>query len=149
MITPNGQSIFEGPAIINFLLETHQTNLIAPVGNPDRATCFQWLSLLSKALGNANNRFFFPDRCSSTEIVIKEKAELDRKACYDILEKPVNGFLSGKTCGIADFYFYVLMNWDETKTDELAKRPKLEKIFNQVNQTASVPKVQKTQTSQH
>ena len=36
LITPSGQSIFEGPAIINFLLETHNTNLIAPIGNPDR-----------------------------------------------------------------------------------------------------------------
>ena len=129
LITPSGQSIFEGPAIINFLLETHHTNLIAPIGNPDRATCFQWLSFLSTALGNPNNRFFFPDRYGSTEIVIKEKAELDRKACYDILENHVDGFLSGKTCGIADFYFYVLMNWDENKTVELAKRPNLEKIF--------------------
>ena len=48
---------------------------------------------------------FFPDRYGSTEIVIKEKAELDGKACYDILEKYVDGFLSGKTYGIADFTF--------------------------------------------
>jgi hypothetical protein len=39
------------------------------------------------------------------------------------------------------------MSWDENKTDELAKRPNLEKIFNQVNQTASVQKVLKNQTS--
>ena len=32
LITQSGQSIFEGPAIINFLLETHHTNLIAPIG---------------------------------------------------------------------------------------------------------------------
>ena len=147
MITPDRQSIFEGPAIINFLLETHQTNLIDPIGNPDRATCFQWLYFLCTALVNTNNRFFFPDRYGSTEIVIKEKATLDRKACYDILEKHVDGFLSVKTCGIADFYFYVLMNWDETKIAELAKRPKLEKIFNQVNQIPSVQKVLKNQTS--
>jgi glutathione S-transferase len=63
------------------------------------------------------------------------------------LEKNVDGFLSGKTCGIADFYFYVLMNWDNNKIDELAKRPNLEKIFNQVNETASVQKVLKNQTS--
>ena len=88
LITPSGQSIFEGPAIINYLLETHHTNLIAPIGNPDRATCFQWLSFLSTALGNANNRFFFPDRYGSTEIIIKEKAELDRKALRYL----------GKTC---------------------------------------------------
>ena len=147
LITQSRQSIFEGPAIINFLLETHHTNLIAPIGNPDRATCFQWLSFLSTALVNANNRFFFPDRYGSTEIVIKEKAELDRKACYDILEHHVDDFLSGKTCGIADFYFYVVMNWDNNKTVELAKRPNLEKIFNQVNQKTSVQKVLKNQIS--
>ena len=147
LITPSGQSIFEGPAIINFLLETHDTNLIAPIGNPDRAVCFQWLSFLSTALLNANNRFFFSDRYGSTEITIKEKAISDRKDCYDILEKYVDAFLSGETCGIADFYFYVLMNWDENKADELAIRPNLEKIFNQVNETASVQKVLKNQTS--
>ena len=147
LITPSGQSIFEGPAIINFLLETHETNLIAPIGNPDRAMCFQWLSFLSTALLNANNRFFFADRYGTTEIIIKEKAVSDRKDCYDILEKYVDGFLSGKTCGIADFYFYVLMNWDENKEGELAKRPNLEKIFNQVNQKASVQKVLRNQTS--
>ena len=147
LITPSGQSIFEGPAIINFLLETHDTNLIAPIGNPDRAVCFQWLSFLSTALLNANNRFFFSDRYGSTEIVIKETAISDRKDCYDILEKHVDAFLSRKTCGIADFYFYVLMNWDENKADELAKRPNLEKIFNQVNQKTSVQKVLKSQTS--
>ena len=147
LITPSGQSIFEGPAIINFLLETHETNLIAPIGNPDRAMCFQWLSFLSTALLNANNRFFFSDRYGTTEIVIKEKAVSDRKDCFDILEKHVDAFLSGKTCGIADFYFYVLMNWDDNKADELAKRPNLEKIFNQVNQKTSVQKVLKNQIS--
>ena len=75
LITPDGTSIFEGLAIINFLLETHQTNLIAPIGDPDRAKCYQWLSFLSTALGNANNRFFFPERYRSIEKVIKEKAE--------------------------------------------------------------------------
>ena len=147
LITPSGQSIFEGPAIINFLLETHDTNLIAPIGHPDRAVCFQWLSFLSTALLNANNRFFFSERYGSTEIVIKEKAVSDRKDCYDILEKHVDAFLSGETCGIADFYFYVLMNWDENKADELAIRPNLNKIFNQVNEKSSVQKVLKNQAS--
>ncbi len=63
------------------------------------------------------------------------------------MEKHVDAFLSGETCGIADFYFYVLMNWDENKADELAIRPNLNKIFNQVNEKSSVQKVQKNQTS--
>ena len=36
---------------------------------------------------------------------------------------------------------------NNNKIDELAKRPNLEKIFNQVNETASVQKVLKNQTS--
>jgi hypothetical protein len=39
------------------------------------------------------------------------------------------------------------MNWDNNKIEELAKRPNLEKIFNQVNQKASVQKVLKNQNS--
>ena len=148
LITPNGTSIFEGLAIINFLLETHQTNLIAPIGDPDRAKCYQWLSFLSTALGNANNRFFFPERYGSIDNVIKERAELDRKACYDILEKYSDPFLSGKTLGIADFYFYMFMQWDENKMAELAKRPNLVKMYSRVDQIPSIQKIMKTQHSQ-
>jgi len=148
LITPDGTSIFEGLAIINFLLETHQTNLIAPIGDPDRAKCYQWLSFLSTALGNANNRFFFPERYGSIDNVIKEKAELDRKACYDILEKYSDPFLSGKTLGIADFYFYMFMQWDENKMAELAKRPNLVKMYSRVDQIPSIQKIMKSQNSQ-
>ena len=147
LITPDGTSIFEGLAIINFLLETHQTNLIAPIGDPDRAKCYQWLSFLSTALGNANNRFFFPERYGSIDNVIKERAELDRKACYDILEKYSDPFLSGKTLGIADFYFYMFMQWDENKMAELAKRPNLVKMYSRVEQIPSIQKVMKSQHS--
>ena len=35
------------------------------------------------------------------------------------------------------------MNWDENKADELAIRPNLNKIFNQVNEKSSVQKVLK------
>ena len=148
LITPDGTSIFEGLAIINFLLETHQTNLIAPIGDPDRAKCYQWLSFLSTALGNANNRFFFPERYGSIDKVIKEKAELDRKACYDILEKYSDPFLSGKTLGIADFYFYMFMQWDENKMAELAIRPNLVKMYSRVEQIPSIQIVMKSQHSQ-
>jgi len=148
LITPDGTSIFEGLAIINFLLETHQTNLIAPIGDPDRAKCYQWLSFLSTALGNANNRFFFPERYGSIDNVIKERAELDRKACYDILEKYSDPFLSGKTLGIADFYFYMFMQWDENKMAELAKRPNLVKMYSRVDQIPSIQKIMKSQNTQ-
>ena len=148
LITPDGTSIFEGLAIINFLLETHQTNLIAPIGDPDRAKCYQWLSFLSTALGNANNRFFFPERYGSIDNVIKERAELDRKACYDILEKYSDPFLSGKTLGIADFYFYMFMQWDGNKMAELAKRPNLVKMYSRVDQIPSIQKIMKSQHSQ-
>ena len=148
LITPDGTSIFEGLAIINFLLETHQTNLIAPIGDPDRAKCYQWLSFLSTALGNANNRLFFPERYGSIDNVIKERAELDRKACYDILEKYSDPFLSGKTLGIADFYFYMFMQWDENKMAELAKRPNLVKMYSRVDQIPSIQKIMKNQPSQ-
>ena len=148
LITPDGTSIFEGLAIINFLLETHQTNLIAPIGDPDRAKCYQWLSFLSTALGNANNRFFFPERYGSIDNVIKEKAESDRKTCYDILEKYSDPFLSGKTLGIADFYFYMFMQWDENKMAELAKRPNLVKMYSRVDQIPSIQRIMKSQPSQ-
>ena len=73
---------------------------------------------------------------------------MDRKACYDILQSHSDLFLSGKTFGIADFYFYMFMQWDEDKTSELAKRPKLEKIYSHIDQKSSIQKVMKNQTPQ-
>ena len=148
LVTPNGSTIFEGLAIINFLLETHPTHLIAPIGDPDRAKCWQWLSFLSTTLGNANNRFFFPGRYGSTELIIKEKASLDRKTCYDIMQSHSDVFLSGKSFGIADFYFYMFMQWDEDKIIELSKRPKLEKIYKFIDQKPSIQKVMKNQSAE-
>ena len=72
---------------------------------------------------------------------------MDRKACYDILEKYSDPFLSGKTLGIADFYFYMFMQWDENKMIELAKRPNLEKMYNEINKIPSIQKVIKNQPS--
>ena len=147
LITPTGHSIFEVLAIINFLLETHENKLISPIGDPDRSICFQWLSFLSTALGNANNRFFFPDRYGSTDEIIKTQAELDRKSCYDILEKNINTFLSGNDFGIADFYFYMFMQWDENKASELSKRPKINAIYNHIDKKTSIQKVMNNQNA--
>ena len=72
LITPSGHSIFEGPAIINFLLETHDTNLIAPIGNPDSGYVLS-LSFLSTALLNANNRFSFLIDTAQQKLVLKKK----------------------------------------------------------------------------
>ena len=102
---------------------------------------------MSTALGNANNRFFFPERYGSNENDIRERAESDRKSCYDILENYSDPFLSGKIYGIADFYFYMFMQWDENKMVELAKRPNLEKMYNQINQIPSIQKIIKNQPS--
>jgi glutathione S-transferase len=134
-------------AIINFLLETHENKLISHIGDPDRSICFQWLSFLSTALGNANNRFFFPNRYGSTDEIIKAQAELDRKSCYDILENNTNTFLSGKNLGIADFYFYMFMQWDENKASELSKRPKINAIYNHMDKKASIQKVMNNQNA--
>jgi len=40
------------------------------------------------------------------------------------------------------------MQWDEDKISELTKRPKLEKIYNQIDQISSIQKVIKNQTPQ-
>ena len=127
--------------------EENSSHFFPKILNTDRSFCFQWLSFLSTALGNANNRFFFPDRYGSTDQIIKTQAELDRKSCYDILEKNINTFLSGNNFGIADFYFYMFMQWDENKTLELSKRPKINAIYNHIDKKTSIQKVMNNQNA--
>ena len=38
--------------------------------------------------------------------------------------------------------------WDEEKISELAKRPKLEKIYNHIDQKPSIQKIMKNQSTQ-
>ena len=42
----------------------------------------------------------------------------------------------------------MFMQWDEDKISELAKRPKLEKVYNHIDQKSSIQKVIKNQTPQ-
>ena len=64
-----------------------------------------------------------------------------------ILERNINTFLSGKNFGIADFYFYMFMQWDENKTLELSKRPKINAIYNHMDKKASIQKVMNNQNA--
>ena len=81
---------------------------------------FQWLSFsFYNTIECLNDNFFFSDKDGSTEIVIKEKAISDRKIVTIFWKNTLTFSYQEKLIEITDFYFYVLVNWDENKADEL------------------------------
>ena len=97
-------------------------------------------------IGNNVNNLMLLSTFKQNEYYKSDLPSYDRKI-MDILENYSDPFLSGKIYGIADFYFYMFMQWDENKMVELAKRPNLEKMYNQINQIPSIQKIIKNQPS--
>ena len=141
LVTPKDVSIFESLAIIIHLIETYPNeNMIAPIGSPSRARCWQWLSYIATTLYTVNLRYLYPEKFGNPDIV-KSVAEESRRQCYDLMENEVEEFLSGNKISAADYYFYMVMDWDDEKEIVFQSRPKLQKIFNTIHKRPLVQKV--------
>jgi len=136
--TPEGEVMCESLAITLYLLERFpEIGMIAPEGHPDRMRCMQWLSFLASSLYNANLRYYYPNRFGPGESV-KSVAETDRRAIYDLIEAGGAPYLAGEKMSAADLYLYMLLFWDEALADELASRPRIRRIIEEVGALPAV-----------
>jgi len=134
--TPEGEALCESLAITIYLLEKHpETGMIAPPGHPKRLQCLQWLSILSTSLYNANLRCYYPEKFGPADAVCAQ-GMADRQAVYDLiegnLERRQATYLAGDAMSAADLYLYMLMQWDDERQAELATRPRLSRIIEDV-----------------
>ena len=139
LVTPEGHHIGESLAITYYLLNRFpDCGLIDPADHPNHGLVLQWLSYLATTLYNANQRYYQTKSFDGNQEAIRESGFNDRRHCYDLIEARTGDWLAGGHISAADLYLYMLLRWDRNMDQELATRPRLKRIFDQV---AAVPAI--------
>jgi glutathione S-transferase len=154
-INPNGRIptlvdddlvVSEAAAIMLHLVDQHaDASLAPPVGTPERATFYQWLTFLTNSLQEELMIWQYPDRLAGSDAsaadVVKRGAEARANTFLDVIEAHLaaNGplFLGNKLTAV-DFYLVMLSRWARPMTRPPRSRPNIAKLLDRVTQLPSV-----------
>ena len=129
LILPEGQVMTESLAIVMYLLDQHPEIGLLPQAIPQRVKTLQWLSFLAINLYTANQRYYQTTSFHGDPDVIKAGGFDDRNAIYVELEAALTPYLAGEQITAADLYLYMLLTWDRTLVEVLARHPKLKQFY--------------------
>ena len=128
---PEGWTIGETAAIVTLLGERHPDSGVAPnVGDSDRADFLFWLSVMATSGYVTASRVGHPERFArddSAIVQVKEQADADYAAFFDLMEQAISGephFLPRGMTSL-DFYLAMLTEWANDREALLAARPAL------------------------
>ncbi|AEF54394.1 glutathione S-transferase family protein [Marinomonas posidonica] len=113
----NDQPIFESPAICMHICELHpESNLMPPIGHPQRPLFYQWLAFLNNTLQAEIMVRYYPHRHTNDDTTIPNlvAAQDDRIAdalsiINDQLEH--NEYLLGDSLTACDYFLFMLSEW--------------------------------------
>jgi len=141
LVTEQGQTVFESLAIVLMLLEHDQVGQLAPrQGSAEYAGFLSWITYLATTLYPAVLRYHYPDRYGE-ETSVRKKALEEMNRIYDHIEAADHDFVAGDTMTVADYYLYMLIDWDEEADVNLASRHKIHRIMDKVGALPSVKAV--------
>jgi glutathione S-transferase len=141
LVTEQGQTVFESLAIVLMLLEHDQAGRLAPrQGSAEYAGFLSWITYLATTLYPAVLRYHYPDRYGE-ETSVRKKALEEMNRIYDHIEAADHDFVAGDTMTVADYYLYMLIDWDEEADVNLASRHKIHRIMDKVGALPSVKAV--------
>ena len=141
LVTDQGQPIFESLAIVLMLLEhDHDGKLAPPQESAGYAGFLSWITYLATTLYPAVLRYHYPDRYGE-ENTVRAKALEEMNWIYDHIEAADHDYVAGDIMTVADFYLYMLIDWDEESDVNLASRHKINRIMDVVGARPSVQMV--------
>ncbi|WP_371933590.1 glutathione transferase GstA [Oceanicaulis sp. MMSF_3324] len=129
-----GQILTEGPAILQYLADTHpEAELAPPLGTLERARMLEVLTFTSSELHKAFSPLF---RASSSEAIKTDaRAEVSRKMAFvEALLADGREHVTGATYTIADAYLFVVSNWAHFTGIDLNAWPNLSAFVQRVSQ---------------
>lgn len=143
--------LYETAAICLHLADTNpQAGLMPPVGTPDRAMCYMWLSWLSTTLQSTLIVYFYPERWAvGADAVIQVQTHAAQKVrlLLDQIDAQLAShqgqWLMGDSYGLPDIYAMMLCRWtrniDRSKARDVARindwlqrvldRPAVKRVF--------------------
>jgi glutathione S-transferase len=154
-INPNGRIpalvdgnliVSEAAAIVLHLVDQHaDAGLAPPVGSPERATFYQWLTFLTNSLQEELMIWQYPDRLAGTDAyaagVVKLGAEARADRFLDVIEDHLeaNGPLFlGNRLSAVDFYLVMLSRWARPMARSPRSRPGIARLLDRVTALPSV-----------
>ncbi len=134
----NGQSLTEGPVIVQYLADQKPASgLIPPPGTIDRYRVQEWLNFISSELHKTFGPLFRPT--TPEEFKTSSKEVLGQR--FDWIDKQLAGkqYLMGDTFTVADAYLFTIVRWSPRVGIDLGKWPNITAYLERV---AARPKVQ-------
>jgi glutathione S-transferase len=141
----SGDTITEGPAILQFLADKFSDkNLLPGTGTIERTKVIESLTYTSSELHKAFSPLFKSD--TSDEAQSLAKASVAEK--FDFIEQLLTDdreFIVGGQFSIADAYLFVVCNWSNFVGITIKNWPKLEAYVSRIAQRASVQRAMKSE----
>ena len=123
LVLDNGETLTEGPAIVQYLADQKPEAGLAPkAGSFERYRLQEWLNFLTSEIHKTFSPLFKPNTPEEYKKIAKENLA----GRFDWLDKQLAGkeYLAG-SFSVADAYLFVLLNWTKPTQIDLSRWPNL------------------------
>lgn len=137
LVTPDGLTLTEGPAITQYLADLRPDALLAPAnGSADRYVLQQWLNFISTEI----HKGFSPLFTASLPAESHTQARATLGLRLDMLSERLRGkdFLLFDRFTIADSYLFTVLRWTVFTGIDVAQWPELDRYVAQLRTRPSV-----------
>ncbi len=139
----------EGAAILLYLLENHQNDLL-PKSGLERAEVLEWLCFANSTLHPCYSRCFAQHKilgnAAKENPLYKPSIELIQKYWNEIEERlQTRDYLCGDKCSVADILVAVIANWSPAMKEPINFGPKTKAYFTRVISRPSFQKALATE----
>lgn len=124
LVLDNGQTLTEGPAIVQYIADQYPQAALAPVaGTFDRARLQEWLNFIATELHKPLGSLFRP-----VAEVCSEAARQNIARRLSLIDAHLAGhrYLLGEHYSVADAYLFTVLGWPAMVGIDLAPWPQLQ-----------------------
>lgn len=134
LLLDDGETILEGPAIVQHLAEMKPAGGLAPRDAQERRRIQSLLNFVATELHKPMAQMFHPDYAAVKDVLCKHVT----KRLEWISTQFAGDFLIGDKVSVADIYLFVCLNWSPWLSIDLSRWPRLEAFMRQVGARPAV-----------
>ena len=136
LILDDGNRLFEGPAIVQYLATHGHKKLIPPVGTFQRYQVQQWLNFISTEIHKSFSPLFnsvAPEAAKQYVInILVTRLEMVSERLSS------HPFLLGENFSVADAYLFVTLRWGQYVDVDISRWPALVRFSNRISERPAV-----------
>ena len=120
LVTDDGKTLTEGPAIVQYIADQKpEAKLAPPCGSFDRSRLQEWLNFITSELHKSFSPLFAPNTPEEYKTIVKEN--LAKR--FSVLDAHFgdNEYLMGSRFSVADAYAFVVIGWAKPMKIDLTK----------------------------